>query len=188
VALKLHVCLPEQAVGWLPLRFGIGSRRKPTEFSCSWGGYVCVCLFVCVDCMCYLSCLPTTSKALKKDSLLIQLTLTRSLGTRRHILCWLSGLERAPGSITYMYMYSTWHEGGVSTTSMYSHKCQWNLIPLILIVLDTQHFIMQCNSSYADSLWIIGMCTHLNSCACWRMPYNRITSYRIHALHFFPLC
>jgi hypothetical protein len=25
--LKLHVGLPEQAVGWLPLRFGIDSRR-----------------------------------------------------------------------------------------------------------------------------------------------------------------
>ena len=36
LCLLLGLDLPEQAMGWLPLRFGIGSEKhKPTEFSCT---------------------------------------------------------------------------------------------------------------------------------------------------------
>ena len=37
LCLLLGLGLPEQAIGWLPLRFGIGGGSpddKPTEFSC----------------------------------------------------------------------------------------------------------------------------------------------------------
>ena len=34
LCLLLKLGLPEQAVGWFPLRFGLVVEDKPTEFSC----------------------------------------------------------------------------------------------------------------------------------------------------------
>ena len=35
LCLLLGLGLPEQAMGWLPLRFGIGSKDKPAKFACT---------------------------------------------------------------------------------------------------------------------------------------------------------
>ena len=36
LCLLLKLGLPEQAVGWFPLRFGLVVEDKPTEFSCKY--------------------------------------------------------------------------------------------------------------------------------------------------------
>lgn len=72
--------------------------------------------------------------------------------------------------------YTTWHDGGVDTSVTLSCQHDETLFPSFPFYW-MYHNTKQATCRYADSLRIIGMCTHFSSCACWRMPYNHIIAH-----------